>query len=144
MRFAFVLLPCLFMSVPLRAQTPPCSGCPNEAAGHLPHSNDVCLSDKELVTHIATRIPIGPPGLNEPHMNIQGTVMTCLCFSRRGKVTDIHILSGPTMMQQPVLESLKDWTFHPVKQGRRLYGGCGILRIHVDMIDSQVSTTIEK
>jgi hypothetical protein len=61
-----------------------------------------------------------------------------------GKVTDMSILSSPAMMQQSVLESVKDWIFLPVKQGGRRYGGCGTLRIRVDMIDSQVTTTIEK
>ncbi len=58
---------------------------------------------------------VGPPGLNEPHVNIVGTVAACLCFAWTGKVTKVNILSGPAMMQQSVLESVKDWTFRPVK-----------------------------
>jgi hypothetical protein len=76
-------------------------------------------------------------------MNSHGIVVACLCFSRKGKVMDVSILSSPAMMQQSVLDSVKDWTFHPVKEGGRRYGGCGTLRVHVDMNDSQVSTTIE-
>jgi len=82
--------------------------------------------------------------MNEPHMNSQGTVVVCLCFARTGKATDIRILSGPGMMQQPVLESLKSWTFRSVKQGERRYGGCGTLRIHVEMVNSNVNTRIEE
>jgi hypothetical protein len=48
------------------------------------------------------------------------------------------------MMQQPVLESLKSWTFRSVKQGERRYGGCGTLRIHVEMVNSNVNTRIEE
>jgi hypothetical protein len=143
MRFTFILLPCLFLNVLLHAQTPPCSGCPNSTAGSLPRGQAICLSEREMSAHIATRKPIGPPGLNEPHMNIKGIVVACLCFSRKGKVSDISILSGPAMMYGPVLESLKEWVFSPVRQGRKVTGGCGTLRIHVHMIDSQVSTTIE-
>ena len=77
-------------------------------------------------------------------MNSHGILMACLCYSRQGAVTDIRIRSGPAIMQQSTLESMKDWTFHPVKQGGKLNGGCGTLRIHVDMKDSQVSTTIEE
>jgi hypothetical protein len=143
MRFAFALLTCFFLSVLLHAQNLSCSGCPARFnPSH--HRNSVCLSEKDLITHIATRKPIEPPGLREPHMNSHGTVVACLCFSRQGAVTDIRILSGPAMMQQSTLESLKDWTFYPVKQGGKLNGGCGTLRIHIDMNDSHVSTTIEE
>jgi hypothetical protein len=47
-------------------------------------------------------------------------------------------------MQQSVLESLKEWTFSPVREDGKLNGSCGILRIHIDIIDSQVTATIEK
>jgi hypothetical protein len=77
-------------------------------------------------------------------MNSHGSVAACLCFESTGKVVQVNILSGPAMMQQSVLESLKDWTFRPVKQGGRRFGGCGTLRMRVDMNNSQVRTTIEK
>jgi hypothetical protein len=77
-------------------------------------------------------------------MNSHGTVVACLCFSRAGIVSNVHILSGPAMMQQPVLDSMKDWTFRPVKKDGRLFGGGGTLRIHVEMNDSHMSATMEK
>jgi hypothetical protein len=144
MRLAFALLPCLFLFATLRAQAPPCSACATSKAGLLPQGRAVCLTDKEMVAHIAASKPVAPPGLNEPHMNIRGTVVACVCFSPKGVVTDIRSLSGPAMMQQSVLESLKEWTFYPVNQGGKLNGGCGTLRIHIDMIDSQVTTSIEE
>jgi hypothetical protein len=143
MRFEFALLPCLFLSVLLHAQTPPCSACVKSEAGPLRQSRAFCLSEHELAAHIATSRPVASPGLNEPHMNIDGTVAACLCFARTGKVTDVSILSGPAMMQQSVLESVKEWTFRSVKQSARRYGGRGTLWIHVVLNDSQVRTTIE-
>ncbi|MGD0681187.1 MAG: hypothetical protein ABR990_03970 [Terracidiphilus sp.] len=143
MRFMLVLLPCLFLSALLHAQTPSCSGCAKAEAGPLPQGRSICLSRKELAAHIATSRPVAPPGLNEPHMKIDGTVTACLCFAQTGKVTQVNILSGPAMMQQSVLESIKDWTFRPVNQAGRRYGSCGTLRLHVILNDSHVSTTIE-
>jgi hypothetical protein len=143
MRFAFALLTCLFLSGLLHAQNLPCSDCPTRF-NPPHHRNSVCLSEKELIAHIATRMPIGPSGLNEPHMNIRGTVAACICFSRKGAVSDIRILSGPVMMNLSVLDSVKDWTFYPVRQSGKLKGGCGTLRIHVDMKDSVVSSTIDE
>lgn len=144
MRFAFALLPCLFLSGLLHAQNQPCSDCAKSEAGTSPQSHAVCLPGSEMASHIATRKPVSPPGLNEPHMKIEGTVAACLCFSRVGKVIQVSVLSGPAMMQQSVLESLKDWTFRPVKQGGRRYGGCGTLRIRVILNDSHVQTSIEE
>ncbi len=144
MRFLCGLLPCLCLSALLQAQNSPCASC-TTAQSNLSHKgHKVCLSDEELVAQIATPKPIGRPGLNEPHMNNHGTVVTCLCFSQAGKVTDISILSGPAIMRQSILESVKDWIFHPNKQGRHYQGGCGILRIHIDLNNSQINATIEK
>jgi hypothetical protein len=94
-----------------------------------------------MAFHIDTQKPIAP--LNEPHVRIDGTVKACVCFSRKGKVTQISILSGPAMVQQSVLESLKNWTFRPVKQGRLRYGACGTLGMQVALDDGQMKTAIE-
>jgi hypothetical protein len=106
MRLALALLPELFLSVLLHAQTPQCSGCPNSEAGSSLQVHAPCLSSSEMYSHIATRSPVAPPGLNELHMNSHGIVEACLCFSRRGKVTDLRVLSGPAMMRQSVLDSV--------------------------------------
>ena len=143
-RFAVALFPCLFLSALLRAQNSPCTSCTTARSALSSQGHTVCLTEKELAAHIATQKPIKPPGLNEPHMNSHGTIVICLCFSPKGKVSDMRILSGPAMLQQSVLDSVKDWTFFTVVQGGRRYGGCGTLRIHVDMVNSNVNSTIEE
>jgi hypothetical protein len=76
-------------------------------------------------------------------MKIDGIVAACTCFAETGEVTQISIVSGPAMMQQSVLESLKGWRFRPVSRGGQRYGACGTLRIHVTLKDSRVSAKIE-
>lgn len=144
MRIVFALLPGLFLSALLHAQSATCTACTKAETGRLPLSRVACLSQKQLAAHIGSQRPVRPPGLNEPHIQIEGTVVACLCFSRTGEVTQVNIVSGPAMMQQSVLESLKNWTFRPLHRGGRRYGGCGTLRIHVVLKDSQVQTTIEE
>jgi hypothetical protein len=144
MRFAFALLPCLLLGGLLHAQNTPCSSCAKSETGPLPQGLGGCLSGHETASRIATSKPVAAPDLKKPSTKINGTVRACLCFSREGKVTQASILSGPTMMQQTVLDSLKGWTFRPVEQGGQLYGGCGTLRIHVTLNDGQVRTKIEK
>lgn len=144
MRFALALLSSLFLSGLVHAQANLCSGCPRPETRPLTQGRAVCLSGGELAARIATSKAIGPPGMNESHMNSHGTVMACLCFNRTGRVTDVGVLSGPAMMQQPVLEFVKDWAFRPIARHGHQYGGCGTLRIRVDMDDSQVKPTIER
>jgi hypothetical protein len=47
------------------------------------------------------------------------------------------------MAQQSVLDSVKSWTFRPVRHNRRLYGGCGIPRLHIILKNGQMSMAIE-
>lgn len=76
-------------------------------------------------------------------MNIEGVVVVSVHFTRTGKVMDMRIVSGPAMAQQPVLDSVKNWTFRPVRHNGRLYGGCGILLLHVVLKNGQIVTAIE-
>ena len=106
--------------------------------------HSACLSGRDTASHIASRKPVAPPGLNEPHMKIDGVVAACVCFAETGKVTHVSIVSGPAMMQQSVLESLKGWRFRPVTREGHRNGACGTLRLHVAVIGSQVTSKIEE
>ena len=94
-----------------------------------------------MASRIDTQKPVAPP--NEPHVRIHGTVEACVCFSRKGKVTQISILSGPAMAQESVLDSLKDWTFRPVAQGGFRHGACGTLGIQAALDDGQMKMVLE-
>ena len=100
MRLELALLCCLIFGGLACAQTNACSVCPKPESGPFNQKRDVCLSSEQLAAQVLTRKLIGSPALNEPHMNSQGTVVTCLCFEQSGKVTDVRILSGPAMMLQ--------------------------------------------
>ncbi|MGB8260334.1 MAG: hypothetical protein WCE75_08280 [Terracidiphilus sp.] len=76
-------------------------------------------------------------------MNVHGVVTACVCFARTGRVSDVGIVSGPPMMQQSVLDSLKDWTFLPVLQAGKRRAGCGPLRIRVDVTSGVASSRLE-
>jgi len=140
MRFALLVLSALLPSALLQAQSPSCSPCQAIEKGSSPRSHAVCLSGTEMASRIDTQKPVAP--LNETHVRIHGTVVACVCFSSKGKVTQISILSGPAMVQQSVLDSLKDWTFRPVTQGGFRHGACGTLGIQVALDDGQMKTII--
>jgi hypothetical protein len=129
----------LFFSALLQAQTPPCPVCPPVPG----RATSVCLSASQMAARIAIRRPIPPPGLNEPSLHIRGTVSACLCFDRRGKPSRIQILSGPPMLQSSVVQSLRHWTFTPVREGGRASGACGPLRIRLDVANGAVTYAIE-
>ena len=143
MCFVAILFSGLLVGALLHAQTPECAVCPGFKIGPSAARKVTCLSDAEMAAHTATRKPVIQTGLNEPRLSLHGTVAACLCFSRGGKVTRIDILSGHAMLQEFVLESLKKWTFVPVSKGGKNYGGCGRLRVHVEMDDGATSSTLE-
>jgi hypothetical protein len=143
MRLVFTLAFALLTEFTLNAQQPFCAPCPDSDVHSTLPGHVVCLSNSEMTSHIAVRKPVGTPGLNEPHMSIDGTVVARLRFVPSGKVTDVSIISGPAMAQQPVLESMKDWTFRAVKLGGRRYGGCGILPIRHVLNDRKMKAAIE-
>jgi hypothetical protein len=144
MRLVFTLAFALLTGFTLNAQQLRCASCPDSEEHSILPGHAACLSSSEMASHIAVRKPVGPPGLNEPNMSIDGTVVACLRFAPSGKVTDVRILSGPAMAQQPVLDSMKDRTFRPVVQGRRRYGGCGILRIRYVLNEREMSATVDE
>jgi hypothetical protein len=142
-RLGLALFIGLIVNVHLHAQSQPCASCPALASRSVLHPHAVCLSDSEMVTHVDAQKPISPPGMNEPHVNIRGMIEACLCFSPKGKVTDVTILSGPAMMRQSVLESMSGWTFHPIIRGRRPLRGCGVLRVQINVVNSAVTSKLE-
>ena len=97
MRLATALAFALSMGFTLSAQQPGCAPCLDSAAHSVLPGHVVCLSSSEMASHIAIRKPVGPPGLNEPRMRIDGVVVACLRFAPSGKVTDVSIVSGPAM-----------------------------------------------
>jgi hypothetical protein len=144
MRLGFTLAFALLIGFALNAQQPRCAPCPDSDEHSILPDHVVCLSSSEMASYIVNSKPVGPPGLNEPHVSIDGIVVACLLFAPSGKEADLHILSGPAIAFQAMLDSVKDWTFRPVKLGGRRYGGCGTLRIRYVLNDGQLRATFEQ
>ena len=141
MRRLAILVFALCLPTLLMGQDTKASSTPSVAAA--PHRHTARLSDREMIAHIASRKLVEPPGLREPSLTAHGLIAVRLCFDATGKPQSIRVVSGPSMMQQPVLESMTGWTFLPVRRGSTLIGGCGLLKIKVDMAAGQVSSALE-
>ncbi len=97
-----------------------------------------------MIAHIEKREPIGPPGLREPSVHINGIIGICACFAGSGKVTNAKVLSGPAMMYQAVLDSVRNWKFAPVLQGSMRRGACGTFRIRTVVDEKGITNTVEE
>jgi TonB family protein len=44
---------------------------------------------------------------------VQGTVVLQAIISKDGHITNLHVISGPAMLQQAALDAVKQWTYKP-------------------------------
>lgn len=68
--------------------------------------------------HLDHRVdPIYPPIAMA--VRLQGTVAFHVKIGTTGKIESMKVVSGPAMLQQAALDSLKEWTYHPLlKDGK--------------------------
>lgn len=73
------------------------------------------VNDQALEQHIASQIaPIYPPIAKAAR--IGGSVVFDVRIGITGKIESIKVLSGPAMLQQAAIDSLKQWTFKPFEK----------------------------
>ena len=60
---------------------------------------------------IRKTIPQYPPIAKA--MGIQGTVVLQATISKSGTIEDLHVISGPAMLQQAALDAVKTWRYRP-------------------------------
>ena len=44
---------------------------------------------------------------------IQGTVVLQATISKNGTIENLHVISGPPMLQQAAMEAVKTWRYRP-------------------------------
>ncbi len=44
---------------------------------------------------------------------VQGTVVLQAVISRQGTIQDLHVISGPAMLQQAALDAVRQWRYRP-------------------------------
>jgi periplasmic protein TonB len=60
---------------------------------------------------IEKRIPIYPPIAKAT--GTQGTVVLQATISRSGSIENLHVVSGPGMLQQAAMDAVKEWHYRP-------------------------------
>ncbi|HKS74825.1 MAG TPA: energy transducer TonB, partial [Terriglobales bacterium] len=55
--------------------------------------------------------PVYPPIAKAAR--VQGTVVLQATISKQGTITDLHVVSGPAMLQQSALEAVRTWRYRP-------------------------------
>ncbi|MGD0346609.1 MAG: energy transducer TonB [Terracidiphilus sp.] len=79
-------------------------------------AQDVLQVDAQTIQqHIDHQVsPVYPPIAKAAH--IQGAVVFNLRIGATGKIESMDVVSGPPMLRQAAIDSLKQWTFHPFEK----------------------------
>jgi protein TonB len=56
-------------------------------------------------------MPVYPPIAKAAR--VQGTVVLRATISKEGRITDLHVVSGPAMLQQAALQAVRSWRYRP-------------------------------
>src|SRR6185437_4879488 len=80
------------------------------------HAQEVMqVSAKAIQQHVDHKVfPAYPPIAKAAH--VQGTVVLDLRVGTTGKIESLKAVSGPPMLQQAAIDSVKQWTFHPFEK----------------------------
>ncbi len=60
---------------------------------------------------IQRTMPVYPPIAKAAR--VQGTVVLQATISKEGRITDLHVISGPAMLQQSAMEAVRNWRYRP-------------------------------
>lgn len=75
-------------------------------------SGPVMVSAKEMAEQILTKVPPKYPA-DAKKARVQGKVVLSAVIGKDGSVQNLTVLSGPAMLQQSALDSVRQWTYKP-------------------------------
>jgi TonB family protein len=83
---------------------------PADAAPQKPRK--ITISGGVAAGNLIKRVtPEYPPIAQAAH--VQGTVVVQARISKEGRIVDLHVVSGPAMLQQAALDAVKQWVYRP-------------------------------
>jgi TonB family protein len=68
------------------------------------------VAQELLVTRIAPEYPAAAQATE-----VQGTVVLRVTIGKDGHLTDVHVVSGPDMLQKTALSAVKQWVYTPYR-----------------------------
>ena len=84
----------------------------NSSAQTSAHPTTLTLSSGVMHSLLIQQtIPIYPPIAKAAR--ISGTVVLHAVISKTGSITELHLISGPAMLQQSALDAVKNWKYRP-------------------------------
>ena len=96
------------------AAVPPWAAC---SANHGPKVNAAAPKKVNISAGVAVglliqkTIPIYPPIAKAAR--VQGTVVLQATISRQGTIENLHVVSGPAMLQQAAMDAVRTWRYRP-------------------------------
>ncbi|MGA7830455.1 MAG: energy transducer TonB [Terracidiphilus sp.] len=96
-------------------------------------AQDVLAVDKPtLDQHVDHRVPPNYPPIAKA-ARIQGSVVFQIQVGTTGKIESLKVVSGPAMLQQAAIDSLKQWSFHPFEKDGKLVPASGTVSIEFSL-----------
>lgn len=72
----------------------------------------VAVDSRSLMAHVVSRVPLVYPAIAKA-AHVEGTVVVEMKLGKRGEVVSTHPVSGPPMLIQAAVDSVKQWRFRP-------------------------------
>lgn len=76
----------------------------------------VRVDARSLMAHVTSQVPLAYPAIAKA-AHIEGTVVLEIKVGERGEVVSTRPVSGPPMLIQAAVDSVKQWKFRPFRQG---------------------------
>jgi hypothetical protein len=81
-------------------------------AGTLPVRKRIVLSAVESGVDLIKKVPpVYPETAKIQH--VQGMVILAATTSRDGRITEVHPLAGPQLLQKPAMDAVRQWLYKP-------------------------------
>ncbi len=84
-----------------------------------PGNSDAHVSLSQSTTARVTRTVEPSYPLLAKQMKVQGAVVLQALIDKTGKIEDLHVVSGPTILAAAAREAVKQWHFKPYYQGNQ-------------------------
>ena len=117
------------------------SCCKCEIHSASESSGVVCLTEKEMRSHVDHIEPLQPSGLGTG-LNLSGTVVMEIRFDPDGKVACARATSGHPIAISAATQAIPKWTFKSIVSNGVRKTGCGRITIRYHLRDRGSSTEL--
>jgi TonB family protein len=92
--------------------TPPSSAVPQKVEVRTINIDKVNVASGIMAGRLIKKVQPGYP-LSAKEQGIQGLVVLQAIITKEGRIRDLHVISGPEILQKPAMDAVKKWVYRP-------------------------------